>query len=74
VPAAGDVVTVGDGLTAGVERGVGAGATVVGAGVGAAAGGVEGNATASPIRHLSTYAFSVILAPWYAALLALHSS
>jgi len=61
--------TVTDGLTAGAEDG----AAALGAELGGAVGGA-GSATVSPARHLSTYAFSVTLAAWYAALLALHSS
>jgi hypothetical protein len=41
---------------------------------GAAAGVFSASGFAAAPRHFSTYDFSVILAAWFAALLACHSS
>jgi len=73
-------------LAAGAGAGAGGAAAGVGAaGFGAAAAGAAGlggaaagvfsaSGFAAAPRHFSTYDFSVILAAWFAALLACHSS
>src|ERR1700691_1079352 len=75
-PVGAGATVVGTGRAAGAAGGWAGAAERAGGGAdaGALGGGGLGAATASPARHFSIYAFSVIPAAWLAALFACHSA